>query len=204
MIDSEYLLPPALRAVLPSLDDPARHSDPTVHAKLFVPGTRWAWYLLAFDGADRLFGLVSGLEAQLAFFSLKSLSTFADDRDISAFDDAIAELREALEWGVTRADLQNLALSLTTGDPIHDDPLEAALRLFLELHRVLGLRRPDFLPPQLLSDPTLSQHSVRLPSLLIKRAEGFQPKPLSKVRVEIERRYPRWPEVTEEPPLDHS
>lgn len=40
----------------------------------FSPYTGWDWYGTEFDGEDRFFGLVRGLETELGYFSLQELS----------------------------------------------------------------------------------------------------------------------------------
>ena len=41
--------------------------------KFFTPDSNWTWYASEFDGEDILFGLVSGLEVELGYFSLSEL-----------------------------------------------------------------------------------------------------------------------------------
>jgi hypothetical protein len=41
--------------------------------KYFTPDNNWTWYASEFDGEDTFFGLVSGLEVELGYFSLKEL-----------------------------------------------------------------------------------------------------------------------------------
>lgn len=41
--------------------------------KFFTPDSGWTWYPTEFDGDDLLFGLVSGLETELGYFSLAEL-----------------------------------------------------------------------------------------------------------------------------------
>ena len=41
--------------------------------KYFTPDSSWTWYASEFDGDDTFFGLVSGLEIELGYFSLKEL-----------------------------------------------------------------------------------------------------------------------------------
>lgn len=64
------LLPESLRATIPALYETEKHAEPIVHAKLFTPWTNWTWYVTEFDGVDRCFGLVSGHEIELGYFSL--------------------------------------------------------------------------------------------------------------------------------------
>ena len=41
--------------------------------KVFIPDSNWTWYASEFDGEDIFFGLVSGFEVELGYFSLKEL-----------------------------------------------------------------------------------------------------------------------------------
>ncbi len=41
--------------------------------KFFTPDSNWTWYASEFDGEDIFFGLVSGLEVELGYFSLSEL-----------------------------------------------------------------------------------------------------------------------------------
>ena len=71
------LLTRELRAQLPAIGATERESDPIARVKLFMPATRWTWYLLEFDGDDLLFTFVkSGLDErydELGYASLAEL-----------------------------------------------------------------------------------------------------------------------------------
>ena len=41
--------------------------------KFFTPDSSWTWYASEFDGEDTFFGLVSGFEVELGYFSLRKL-----------------------------------------------------------------------------------------------------------------------------------
>jgi len=41
--------------------------------KFFTPDAQWTWYASEYDGDDIFFGLVSGLELEFGYFSLKEL-----------------------------------------------------------------------------------------------------------------------------------
>jgi len=41
--------------------------------KFFTPDSNWTWYASEFDQEDTLFGLVSGFEVELGYFSLAEL-----------------------------------------------------------------------------------------------------------------------------------
>lgn len=41
--------------------------------KFFTPDSFWTWYASEFDGDDTFFGLVSGFETELGYFSLSEL-----------------------------------------------------------------------------------------------------------------------------------
>lgn len=67
------LLPAEIRARIPDLYSTEKIPDPTVQAKLFTPWTNWTWFITEFDGEDICFGLVSGHEVELGYFSLAEL-----------------------------------------------------------------------------------------------------------------------------------
>ncbi len=46
-----------------------------VQVKFFTPDSSWTWYATEYDGEDIFFGLVSGLEVELGYFSLSELKT---------------------------------------------------------------------------------------------------------------------------------
>lgn len=69
------LLTNALRKQLPSL---YANEDKTLkasiaYAKFFTPDSGWTWYASEYDGKDLFFGLVSGVELELGYFSLTDL-----------------------------------------------------------------------------------------------------------------------------------
>ena len=43
--------------------------------KFFTPDAGWTWYASEFDGDDIFFGLVSGIEVELGYFSLSELKS---------------------------------------------------------------------------------------------------------------------------------
>ncbi|MBT6834769.1 MAG: DUF2958 domain-containing protein [Bacteroidetes bacterium] len=43
--------------------------------KFFTPDGNWTWYASEFDGEDILFGLVSGFEVELGYFSLSEMES---------------------------------------------------------------------------------------------------------------------------------
>ena len=47
--------------------------DALGQVKFFTPDSNWTWYASEFDGDDIFFGLVSGFEVELGYFSLKEL-----------------------------------------------------------------------------------------------------------------------------------
>jgi len=47
--------------------------DALAQVKFFTPDTNWIWYASEFDGEDFFFGLVSGFEVELGYFSLNEL-----------------------------------------------------------------------------------------------------------------------------------
>jgi len=70
------LLPDDLRARLPPLLSQEASDEPIVHARYFLPGTRWAWYVFegeAEDGDFLFFGFVTGLHDEFGQFRLSDL-----------------------------------------------------------------------------------------------------------------------------------
>lgn len=47
--------------------------DAMAQVKYFTPDSNWTWYASEFDGEDILFGLVSGFEVELGYFTLSEL-----------------------------------------------------------------------------------------------------------------------------------
>ena len=47
--------------------------DAMAQVKFFTPDSSWTWYASEFDGDDIFFGLVSGFEVELGYFSLKEM-----------------------------------------------------------------------------------------------------------------------------------
>ena len=71
------LLTQAIRAKLPPLGstDALPHDRLVALAKFFTPDSSWTWYALEFDGRDTFFGLVSGFEVEMGYFSLSELES---------------------------------------------------------------------------------------------------------------------------------
>ncbi|HEY60587.1 MAG TPA: DUF2958 domain-containing protein [Anaerolineae bacterium] len=47
--------------------------DALAQVKFFTPDSNWTWYASEFDGEDIFFGLVSGFEVELGYFSLSEM-----------------------------------------------------------------------------------------------------------------------------------
>jgi hypothetical protein len=71
------LITKELRAKFPPLyaNDGKDPSAVPVIAKFFTPTSSWTWYATEFDGEDRFFGLVAGLEKEFGYFSLAELES---------------------------------------------------------------------------------------------------------------------------------
>lgn len=64
------LLTERMSATLPRLYACEHDADPLMQVTFFLPGTRWTWYGIEFDGEDTLFGYVrSGLDPAFAHVS---------------------------------------------------------------------------------------------------------------------------------------
>jgi hypothetical protein len=86
------LLTDELRARLPPLYSQEAEAEPVVHAKFFLPGTGWTWYVT--EGSEQegdflFFGFVVGLESEFGYFLLSELESvrgplnLAVERDLS-------------------------------------------------------------------------------------------------------------------------
>ncbi|HMN11530.1 MAG TPA: DUF2958 domain-containing protein [Bellilinea sp.] len=70
------LLPDEIRAQLPPLYSGEEQGlEARALVKFFTPDSNWTWYASEFDGEDRFFGLVSGFEVELGYFSLSELES---------------------------------------------------------------------------------------------------------------------------------
>src|ERR1700730_11624429 len=80
------LLSDELRARLPPLYSQEAESEPMVHAKFFLPGTGWTWYVTegSQQGEDFLFfGFVVGLESEFGYFLLSELESVRTPLDLA-------------------------------------------------------------------------------------------------------------------------
>ena len=66
-------IPDELRASIPTLYGTESERDPNAWVKLFTPDSNWTWYVVEWDGEDLCFGLVSGHEVELGYFSLAEI-----------------------------------------------------------------------------------------------------------------------------------
>lgn len=70
------LLPPEIRASLPPLySQEALGLEALALVKFFTPDSSWNWYASEHDQDDTFFGLVSGLEVELGYWSLSELES---------------------------------------------------------------------------------------------------------------------------------
>lgn len=72
------LLTEELKARLPPLYSQEAESEPYVHAKFFLPGSNWTWYVTEGEprGDDFLFfGFVVGQESEFGYFVLSELES---------------------------------------------------------------------------------------------------------------------------------
>jgi hypothetical protein len=68
------LVPGEIRAALPPLySNEKRGMAAIAPVKYFTPDSGWSWYPTEFDGEDTFFGLASGFEVELGYFSLTEL-----------------------------------------------------------------------------------------------------------------------------------
>ncbi len=96
------LLDQANREKLPKLySGEEKGLDALAQVKFFTPDSDWTWYASEFDGEDVFFGLVSGFEVELGYFSLKELKEARGslglpiERDLNFEPKTLGEL---MEW----------------------------------------------------------------------------------------------------------
>jgi hypothetical protein len=98
----EYLLDQDSREKLPPLySGEEKDLDALAQVKFFTPDSNWTWYASEYDGEDTLFGLVSGMEVELGYFSLQELRDARGPMGLPIERDLYFEpkkLCELLEW----------------------------------------------------------------------------------------------------------
>ena len=68
------LLPGDIRAALPPLyANEQKGMEAVAPVKFFSPDSSWTWYPTEFDGEDLFFGLASGFDVELGYFSVNEL-----------------------------------------------------------------------------------------------------------------------------------
>jgi hypothetical protein len=74
ILREQGLLPLDIRQQLPDLYSGDEYGlEAKSQVKFFTPDSNWSWFVSEFDGEDILFGLVSGFEVELGYFSLREL-----------------------------------------------------------------------------------------------------------------------------------
>ena len=98
------LLTDEIRAKLPKLYETEELGlSALAGVKFFTPDSGWTWYASEFDGEDIFFGLVSGLELELGYFSLSELEAVRGplglpiERDLYFATTTLGELKERHE-----------------------------------------------------------------------------------------------------------
>lgn len=69
------LMTKELEKKLPPLYSQEKVNDPMVQIKFFCPWGSWSWYGIEYDGEDRFFGWVDGIEPELGYFTLSELKS---------------------------------------------------------------------------------------------------------------------------------
>jgi len=75
--------------------------DAVAQVKFFTPDSNWTWYASEFDGEDIFFGLVSGFEVEMGYFSLKELKEAKGPLGLPIERDLYFDpksLRELMDW----------------------------------------------------------------------------------------------------------
>lgn len=98
----EYLLDEVSRKKLPPLRSGEELGlDTPAQVKFFTPDSNWTWYASEYNGEDTFFGLVSGFEVELGYFSLSELQQVLGPMGLPIERDLHFEpkkLGELLEW----------------------------------------------------------------------------------------------------------
>ena len=64
------MLTPSLLKRFRKIGSQEHRTDPLVIAKFFTPDSNWTWYAIEYDEQEQMFfGLVSGFETELGYFS---------------------------------------------------------------------------------------------------------------------------------------
>jgi len=95
------LLPASIARKLPPLYSTEEQGlGALAQVKFFTPDAGWTWYASEFDGQDTFFGLVSGLDLELGYFSLSELMEIRGqlglpvERDLYFKPKSLKELRD--------------------------------------------------------------------------------------------------------------
>ena len=95
------LLPQELKEQLPKLYENEEYGlEAKALVKYFTPDSNWTWYGSEFDEKDIFFGLVSGFEVELGYFSLSELESVRGplglpiERDLHFKSETLRELME--------------------------------------------------------------------------------------------------------------
>lgn len=85
------LIPQELLHTIPDLYETEEIRDPVCHIKLFLPGTKWTWYVTEISKEDHslCFGYVIGLENELGYFSLEELENLQSSLGITVERDEL-------------------------------------------------------------------------------------------------------------------
>lgn len=96
------LLTAEIREKLPELYSTEEQGlEAKAQVKFFTPDSNWTWYASEFDGEDLFFGLVSGFEVELGYFSLSELESARGPMGLPIERDLYFEsksLRELMEF----------------------------------------------------------------------------------------------------------
>lgn len=100
-IPNKPLLTEQLRKKLPKLYECEEQGfNALAQVKFFTPDSNWTWYASEFDGEDIFFGLVSGFEVEVGYFSLSELQSVRGplglpiERDLYFVPKTLQELME--------------------------------------------------------------------------------------------------------------
>jgi hypothetical protein len=111
------LLTQTIRSKLPPLGSTDRlpHDRIIVQAKFFTPDSSWSWFATESDGEDTFFGLVSGFEVELGYWSLSELESTRGplglpiERDLWFKPTPLTQIPEYQQWVGARQEVRQWA-----------------------------------------------------------------------------------------------
>jgi len=110
------LLPKYVISELPKLYATENDADPIVRCKFFLPGTKWTWYVLEYDGEDNFFGYGIGgqISAELSSIRQQFMLDYRDPYFLDFLGLKGAYQGKDIEAAILR-ELESFILEIGTG-----------------------------------------------------------------------------------------